>query len=259
MMTIPFEEVSSARFAALGPTGIGALVLLCAWSDGQWSNGIVPAEVAARLGVPKRVLGRLIELGELRNLGGSFEVVHFTRYCEPSETRRDRQRYERDRKRKQREGSEPAAPRSRPVFSGAVPWDSGRDTAPVPGPTPSHPKPSPSLPSLQTEPPPPDLRVNARASDRPMPNSQPSHDSDRRASVGADEEPKVLGPENESEMALEAAADSVRDQLIILSRSIDSLERCLAFAEEGERAEIETQITRKRRERQALLNQAKAA
>lgn len=169
-VTIAHEEIVSVRWDRLGLEGVGALVVLCGWSDGQLTDGEVPDEAVVLRMVPRRALTKLVDLGELRRTPTGYQIVHFDRYCDRKSRVIARREFERDRKRRQRngeQGSESDTP-CRPVFVGAVPVglpvgvprDMGSGTpggshagvpAPAPArPVPSHPNPARAVPSPET-------------------------------------------------------------------------------------------------------------
>lgn len=99
---INYEEGLSLRWINLGPEGVGALILLCLWSDSQRSDGYVPRAALPRLGLTAKITARLIKLGELDEVDGGFRVRHFMAYCDTREEIEARRQHEREKKRRQR-------------------------------------------------------------------------------------------------------------------------------------------------------------
>jgi hypothetical protein len=156
VITIRSEETWSLRFSRLGPAGIGLLVMLLGWSDSQLTDGQIPAGAPPLRGVSRRLIDRMIALGEIEETPAGYLIVHYDRYCLMRARILQRAEYERAKKKRQRSARDPESadlPDS-PMVMGAVP--TGHPTGhpqghslPLPSPSPSpslslsHPKPDP--------------------------------------------------------------------------------------------------------------------
>jgi hypothetical protein len=145
VITIRSEETWSLRFSRLGPAGIGLLVMLLGWSDSQLTDGQIPAGAPPLRGVSRRLIDRMIALGEIEETPAGYLIVHYDRYCLMRARILQRAEYERAKKKRQRSARDPESadlPDS-PMVMGAVP--TGHPTGHPQGHSLPLPSPSPSL------------------------------------------------------------------------------------------------------------------